>query len=149
MPNMHRRRRKAPALIADAGEPMQASAPPAIAEEFPTVLKAIDTSVSNVTSGAHASDVLDPVYGERNRAAFTPWRTVTAVAGTGAPSSQRGVGRTRRLWGHRRAAIRAVVQCFGRHPVRAEAGVHENRQRWRSSAHRTGEMTTWSPSRVA
>lgn len=62
-------RRKA-ALIADAGEPMQASAPPDIAEEFRTVLKAIDTSVSNLKSGANASDVLDPVYGERNRAAF-------------------------------------------------------------------------------
>lgn len=62
-------RRKA-ALIADAGEPMQASAPPDIAEEFRTVLKAIDTSVGNLKSGANASDVLDPVYGKRNRPAF-------------------------------------------------------------------------------
>ncbi|MCF1599513.1 hypothetical protein [Streptomyces muensis] len=62
-------RRKA-ALIADAGEPMQASAPADIAEEFRTVLKAIDTSVSNLKSGANANDVLDPVYGKRNRAAF-------------------------------------------------------------------------------
>ncbi|MET9444101.1 hypothetical protein [Streptomyces sp. NPDC006610] len=62
-------RRKA-ALIADTGEPMQASAPPDIAEEFHTVLKAIDTSVSSLESGANAHDVLDPVYGERNRPAF-------------------------------------------------------------------------------
>jgi hypothetical protein len=62
-------RRKA-ALIADTGEPMQASAPPDIAEEFRTVLKAIDTSVSSLESGANAHDVLDPVYGERNRPAF-------------------------------------------------------------------------------
>ncbi len=62
-------RRKA-ALIAETGEPMQASAPPDIAEEFRTVLKAIDTSASNLKSGANARDVLDPVYGERNRPAF-------------------------------------------------------------------------------
>jgi hypothetical protein len=62
-------RRKA-ALIADTGEPMQASAPPDIAEEFRTVLKAIDTSVSSLEAGANANDVLDPVYGERNRPAF-------------------------------------------------------------------------------
>lgn len=62
-------RRKA-ALIADTGELMQASAPPDIAEEFRTVLKAIDTSVSHLKPGANAKDVLDPVYGERNRPAF-------------------------------------------------------------------------------
>ncbi|GAA2623310.1 hypothetical protein [Streptomyces vastus] len=57
-------------MIAAHGEPMQASAPPDIAEEFRTVLKAIDTSVSNLKPGANANDVLDPVYGERNRPAF-------------------------------------------------------------------------------
>ncbi|MGC9535601.1 hypothetical protein [Streptomyces sp. UG1] len=62
-------RRKA-ALIADTGEPMRASAPSDIAEEFRTVLKAIDTSASNLRSGAKARDVVDPVYGERNRPAF-------------------------------------------------------------------------------
>lgn len=62
-------RRKA-ALIADIGEEMRASAPPDIAEEFRTVLKAIDTSASSLKSGAEARDVLDPVYGERNRPAF-------------------------------------------------------------------------------
>ncbi|MCX4884238.1 MULTISPECIES: hypothetical protein [unclassified Streptomyces] len=62
-------RRKA-ALIADIGERMRSSAPPDIAEEFRTVLKAIDTSASNLKSDAEARDVLDPVYGERNRPAF-------------------------------------------------------------------------------
>ncbi|WP_181785278.1 hypothetical protein [Streptomyces phytophilus] len=62
-------RRKA-ALIADIGGNMRTSAPPDIAEEFRTVLKAIDTSVSNLKSGAETRDVVDPVYGERNRPAF-------------------------------------------------------------------------------
>jgi hypothetical protein len=75
-------RRKA-ALIADTGEPMQASAPPDIAEEFHTVLKAIDTSVSNVKSGANANDVLDPVYGERNRSAFDAVQNYECGGGDG------------------------------------------------------------------
>ncbi|MER7403702.1 hypothetical protein ABT373_14720 [Streptomyces sp. NPDC000070] len=62
-------RRKA-ALIADMGEAMQASAPPDVAKHFRTVLKAIDTSASNLKSGAKARDVVDPVYGEHNRPAF-------------------------------------------------------------------------------
>lgn len=62
-------RRKAD-LVADIGEEMKASAPPDIAEEFSTVLKAIDTSASNLKSGAETRDVLDPVYGERNSPAF-------------------------------------------------------------------------------
>ncbi|MFE0801618.1 hypothetical protein [Streptomyces sp. NPDC058812] len=62
-------RRKA-TLIADMGERMQASAPPDIAQHFRTVLKAIDTSASHLKSGAKTRDVVDPVYGERNRPAF-------------------------------------------------------------------------------
>ncbi|MGW8066596.1 hypothetical protein ACVV2G_31025 [Streptomyces ziwulingensis] len=62
-------RRKA-ALIAGMGERMQASAPPDVAKHFRTVLKAIATSASNLKSGATGRDVVDPVYGERNRPAF-------------------------------------------------------------------------------
>lgn len=62
-------RRKA-ALIANMGEGMQASAPPDVAKHFRTVLKAIETSASNLKSGATTRDVLEPVYGERNRPAF-------------------------------------------------------------------------------
>ncbi|MEJ1199284.1 MULTISPECIES: hypothetical protein [unclassified Streptomyces] len=62
-------RRKA-VLIAGMGERMQASAPPDVAKHFRTVLKAIDTSASHLKSGAKTRDVVDPVYGERNRPAF-------------------------------------------------------------------------------
>lgn len=62
-------RRKA-ALIADMGEKMQASAPPDIAEEFSAVRKAIATSASRLKPGAKVRDVVDPLYGERNRPAF-------------------------------------------------------------------------------
>lgn len=62
-------RRKA-AVIARTGEPMRASAPPDIAEEFRTVLKAIDTSAGNLKEGGDTRAVLDPVYGDRNRPAF-------------------------------------------------------------------------------
>lgn len=62
-------RRKA-ALIANMGETMQASTPPDIAEHFRTVLEAIDTSAHHLKSGATVRDVVDPVYGERNRPAF-------------------------------------------------------------------------------
>lgn len=62
-------RRKA-ALIADMGEAMRASAPPDVAEQLRTVLKAIDTSASRLKPGAEARDVVDPVYGEQNHSAF-------------------------------------------------------------------------------
>ncbi|MFH9570485.1 hypothetical protein [Streptomyces sp. NPDC017230] len=52
------------------GETTQASAPPDVAKHFRTVLRTIDTSASHLKSGATARDVVDPVYGERNRPAF-------------------------------------------------------------------------------
>ncbi|MFB7657467.1 MULTISPECIES: hypothetical protein [unclassified Streptomyces] len=57
-------------MIASMGELMQASAPPDVAKHFRTVLKAIDTSASNLKSGATAREVVGPVYGERNRPSF-------------------------------------------------------------------------------
>lgn len=75
-------RRKA-ALIADIGEKMQPSAPPDIAEEFRTVLKAIETSASRLKTGAKARDVVDPVYGEQNRSAFDAVGTYDCGAADG------------------------------------------------------------------
>ncbi|MGH3392409.1 MAG: hypothetical protein ACRDOO_26365 [Actinomadura sp.] len=52
------------------GKKMQASAPPDIAGQFRTVLKAINTSASRLKPGANVRDVVDPLYGKRNRPAF-------------------------------------------------------------------------------
>ncbi|MDF3148394.1 hypothetical protein [Streptomyces sp. T21Q-yed] len=62
--------RRRAALIAHTGREMKASAPPDIAEEFRTVLKAIDTSASRLKPDAKVRDVVDPLYGEPNRPAF-------------------------------------------------------------------------------
>ncbi|MFW6695883.1 hypothetical protein [Streptomyces sp. MAR4 CNX-425] len=62
-------RRKAD-VIARTGEPMRASAPPDIADELRTVLKAIETSAGHLKEGGDAWAVLGPVYGDRHRPAF-------------------------------------------------------------------------------
>jgi hypothetical protein len=56
--------------IARLGKEMRSSAPSDIAEEFRTVLKAIDTSASGLKEGAKVRDVVDPLYGEENLPAF-------------------------------------------------------------------------------
>ncbi|MFI0446406.1 hypothetical protein [Actinomadura sp. 6N118] len=62
--------RKRAALIALTGKRMQASAPPDIAEHFKTVLDAIATSARGLKQGGSTRKVVDPLYGDRNRAAF-------------------------------------------------------------------------------
>lgn len=58
------------AYVAQLGDPMVPSAPPEIADDFRTVLAAVATSASNLKEGATVLDVVDPLYGKQNRAAF-------------------------------------------------------------------------------
>lgn len=62
-------RRKAK-LTLRIGEKMKSSAPPDIADQFRTVLKALKTSSSNLKAGSKVTEVADPVYGKKNRPAF-------------------------------------------------------------------------------
>lgn len=62
-------RRKAK-LVASSGERMRASAPPDIAEQFEVVLDAVAESARGLKVGGSARKVVDPLYGEKNRAAF-------------------------------------------------------------------------------
>ena len=62
-------RRKAK-IIADYGKEMRASAPSDIAKQFETVLDAVATSTRKLKPDASVRDVVDPLYGTRNRAAF-------------------------------------------------------------------------------
>ncbi|HEY8478251.1 MAG TPA: hypothetical protein VIL71_00335 [Spirillospora sp.] len=62
-------KRKA-ALIQQTGERMEPSVPPDIEKEFRTVLEAIKESASNLRRDAKVRDVIDPIYGDENRAAF-------------------------------------------------------------------------------
>lgn len=62
-------RRKA-AIIASMGAEMRASAPPDIAAQFRTVLGAVKASASKLKSGSSVRDVIEPLYGQRNQAAF-------------------------------------------------------------------------------
>jgi hypothetical protein len=49
---------------------MRASAPPGFAEKFRTVLSAVKTSASELKTGSSVRDVVDPLYGKRDRPAF-------------------------------------------------------------------------------
>lgn len=62
-------RRKA-TLTLRIGERMKSSAPPDIADQFRTVLKALKTSSSNLKEGSTVRDVVDPLYGKKNKSAF-------------------------------------------------------------------------------
>ena len=62
--------KKRAAYIAFMGKQMRDSAPPDIAEQFRTVLDAIATSASRMKAGAKVGDIVDPLYDERNSAAF-------------------------------------------------------------------------------
>lgn len=67
--NLKEMRRRA-ALTLRIGEKMKSSAPPDIAEQFRTVLKALKTSSSNLKEDSTVLDAADPIYGKKNRAAF-------------------------------------------------------------------------------
>jgi hypothetical protein len=58
------------AHVARIGEAMQPSAPPEIADQFRAVLTAVATSASSLTKGSKVRDVVDPLYGKQNQAAF-------------------------------------------------------------------------------
>ncbi|WP_433464876.1 hypothetical protein [Spirillospora sp. CA-128828] len=62
--------RRQATLVLHWGEEMETSAPPDIAEQFRTVLKAIKTSSSKLKDGSKVRDVVDPLYGKEDSAAF-------------------------------------------------------------------------------
>jgi hypothetical protein len=62
--------RERAAMIAQYGAEMRGSAPPDIAARFRTVLTAVKGSASRLKTGSSVRDVVDPLYGARNRPAF-------------------------------------------------------------------------------
>lgn len=56
--------------IARIGEPMRADAPAGIREELGVVLDAVAASRAKLRSGGSAKELLDPLYGDKNRPAF-------------------------------------------------------------------------------
>lgn len=67
--NLKELRRKA-TLTLRIGEKMKSSAPPDIAEQFRTVLKAVKKSSGNLKEGSTVLDAADPIYGKKNKSAF-------------------------------------------------------------------------------
>lgn len=68
-PGMEELERKAK-LTLHAAEPMEASAPPAVAADFRTAVEAIRTSSENLKPGRKVADVWKPVWNEKSIAAF-------------------------------------------------------------------------------
>jgi hypothetical protein len=58
------------ATIARMGQEMRASAPPEIAAQFRTVLAAVAASAAKLQPGGSLSDVVAPLFGQPNAAAF-------------------------------------------------------------------------------
>ena len=56
--------------IARIGQEMRSSAPREIAAQFRTVLAAVAASASKMQPGGDLSDVVAPLYGQKNAAAF-------------------------------------------------------------------------------
>jgi len=58
------------ATIARIGQEMRSSPPRKIAAQFRTVLAAVASSAAKMRPGGNLSDVVEPLYGQQNAAAF-------------------------------------------------------------------------------